>query len=426
MGENTNEKNKNKKKTEKNNNKTDNTNKNNNKPNNKTTTNNNNNNKTNNNNNNKANSNNNNKASNNNNNNKANNNNNNNKANSNNNNKANKNNNNKTANNNKANSSKANNNNNNKASNKSNNKKKSSKCTKACLSGLKSLFYLLLVIVFCTHGLLPVFFWTFPEISNFVIFSNRLKWTVFANLSDPHSFGLDYTRNFFLQSKRNIKLGAWHILPDNLRSKGKDFSDNDFEKSLQKSDAPIVMYMHGNSGSRACGHRVKLYHRLSQMNYHIITFDYRGFGESTGIPFEDGVVEDSLFVYNWIRSKVSPDTPIILWGHSLGTGIATRLAKILCDGGMPPSALVLESPFNNILEASANLPPFSLYRPFRPLSYMILSSVERCGTEFASDQNIKDVTSPILILHAEDDGLIPIKLAMKVWNHGPKPVDNCS
>eukprot|EP00106_Octopus_bimaculoides_P016672 XP_014784114.1 PREDICTED: monoacylglycerol lipase ABHD12-like [Octopus bimaculoides] len=308
--------------------------------------------------------------------------------------------------------------NSNKTINKSNNKKKNTKCTKACLSGVKSLLCFFLVIAFCTHGLLPVLFWTFPEISNFVIFSNRVKWTIFANLSDPHYFGLDHTRNFFLQSKRNIKLGAWHILPDNLKSKAKDFSDNDYEKSLQYSETPIVMYMHGNSGSRACDHRVNLYHRLSQMNYHIITFDYRGFGESTGIPFEDGVVEDSLFVYNWIRSRVPSDTPVILWGHSLGTGIATRLAKTLCDGGVPPTALVLESPFNNILEASANLPPFFLYRPFRPLSYMILNSVERCGTEFASDQNIKDVTSPILILHAEDDGLIPIKLARKLYNAG--------
>ncbi|GAB1601410.1 lysophosphatidylserine lipase ABHD12-like [Argonauta hians] len=300
---------------------------------------------------------------------------------------------------------------------KSNSKKTTTNCN-GCKSCLKSILSVLGVVLLITHGVLPILVWLLPEISNSMIFSNRLTWPPFANLSDPQYFGMEHTRSFFLKPKRNIQLGVWHTLPEYLQKSGQTFDNQQYEDSLQNSSTNIIMYLHGNSGTRACGHRVKLYQRFSNMNYHTISFDYRGFGDSTGIPFEDGVVEDSLFVYNWIKSRVPAEASVVLWGHSLGSGIATKVAKILSDNGTPPTALILESPFNNIYEATQNLPPFSLYRPFKPLTTLLLDSVERCGSEFASDKNIKDVISPILIIHAEDDGFIPMKLAVKLYQAG--------
>lgn len=55
--------------------------------------------------------------------------------------------------------------------------------------------------------------------------------------------------------------------------------------------------------------------------------DYRGFGDSTGEPTEKGLVKDVLFLYNWLQKLTDGQRPIYLWGHSLGTAIATQVAK---------------------------------------------------------------------------------------------------
>jgi pimeloyl-ACP methyl ester carboxylesterase len=60
---------------------------------------------------------------------------------------------------------------------------------------------------------------------------------------------------------------------------------------------------------------------MTAFGNHIIALDYRGYGDSTGIPSVHGVVHDVLHVFKTIR-KVCPDNPITIWGHSMGTGVA--------------------------------------------------------------------------------------------------------
>lgn len=76
--------------------------------------------------------------------------------------------------------------------------------------------------------------------------------------------------------------------------------------------------------------------------------DYRGYGDSGNIqPTEEGVVSDALKVYDYIRNNTK--NPVLLWGHSLGTGVSTHLLSIMAKMEIPgPKALVLESAFTNI------------------------------------------------------------------------------
>ena len=60
---------------------------------------------------------------------------------------------------------------------------------------------------------------------------------------------------------------------------------------------------------------------MTQFGNHIVALDYRGYGDSTGIPTVQGVVHDVLHVFKTIR-KACPDNPITIWGHSMGTGVA--------------------------------------------------------------------------------------------------------
>ena len=107
--------------------------------------------------------------------------------------------------------------------------------------------------------------------------------------------------------------------------------------------------MHGNTGSRARDHRVEMYKLLRNMDYHVICFDYRGYADSSPvIPTKHGVVTDGNAIYDYVK-KYSGDVPVFVWGHSLGTGVSSAVVADLGERGDPPKALVLESPFNNIL-----------------------------------------------------------------------------
>jgi len=72
---------------------------------------------------------------------------------------------------------------------------------------------------------------------------------------------------------------------------------------------------------RATSYRSNHYRVMSAFDNHIITLDYRGYGDSTGKPNVHGVVHDVLHVFHVIR-QVCPDNPITIWGHSMGTGVA--------------------------------------------------------------------------------------------------------
>lgn len=121
-----------------------------------------------------------------------------------------------------------------------------------------------------------------------------------------------------------------------------------FYERLLKLPGTIVLYLHGNTASRGSGHRVEMYNVLRKLGYHVISLDYRSYGDSDKVPpTEEGVVQDAMAVYKYIKNRT--ENPLILWGHSLGTGVATHLVaqlNFMNDAG--PRAVILESPFTNI------------------------------------------------------------------------------
>lgn len=193
-----------------------------------------------------------------------------------------------------------------------------------------------------------------------------------------------------------------------------------FERSLQESSAEIVLYLHGNSNSRFAYHRVELYQMLRGLGYHVIAFDYRGFGDSASIqPTEEGVVRDAIAVYNYVRSCTK--NPIYLWGHSLGSGIATHMMAHLNRHNIPaPKAVVLESPFNNMDSEIRYHPMSRLFRNLPWFDYMISRPMYSNHLRFQSDQHIGEFREPVLIMHAEDDLVIPFELGYRVGFKNPQ------
>ncbi|CAJ0590217.1 unnamed protein product [Cylicocyclus nassatus] len=277
---------------------------------------------------------------------------------------------------------------------------------------------LLFVLLICFFVVLPLMVILFPGIVTKLFFLNfrRIPMTDYSDVSANNVNSLG--RAFYLRGDEG-NVGVWHMLPKSLsykyREKGIHPQDEDIEESLSDEKHPVIVYLHGNSFDRTIGHRVELYNVLNKLDYHVVAFDYRGYGDSDGDPSEKGLVNDSLLIYEYVRQHSGNNT-VIIWGHSMGTGVAVHLVKNLCVDGNPPEGLVLESPFNNLGDAIMG---HVLGIPLRWMSdellrKCILEPLRRTGLDMISDKRIPNITCPILMLHAENDHVIPVTLARKL------------
>lgn len=256
---------------------------------------------------------------------------------------------------------------------------------------------------------LPFVFKYTPWIQRNLVFLPFVKWPKNVDFNNPAAEGLPATRNFYLESEPGINLGVWHILPKSTGDGNKVGDDRSFEEQLG-DDKTIILYLHGNSAHRAGPHRVELYQVLRSMDYHIICCDYRGYADSTQVaPNETGVVTDARAVYDWVLAR-SGNSKVIVWGHSLGTGVASHLVADLCLEGTSPCGLVLESPFNNIFDEVRNHPMAWVWRKMPWFDWFFTTSLAQNDLGFVSDQRITVIDCPVLILHAEDDAVVPFKL----------------
>jgi len=255
---------------------------------------------------------------------------------------------------------------------------------------------------------LPFVFKYTPWIQRHLVFLPFVRWPKNVDFSNPSSEGLPSTRNLYIESEPGVRLGVWHILPQSCGNNcGGD--DHVYEDQLG-DDKTVILYLHGNTAHRAGPHRVELYQVLRAMDYHVICCDYRGYADSSQVaPNETGVVTDARAVYDWVVARTGA-SKVIVWGHSLGTGVATHLVADLCLEGSRPSGLVLESPFNNIFDEVRNHPMAWVWRKMPWFDWFFTNSLAQNDLAFVSDQRIAVIDCSLLILHAEDDAVVPFKL----------------
>ncbi|KAI9725936.1 MAG: hypothetical protein M1828_002264 [Chrysothrix sp. TS-e1954] len=152
-------------------------------------------------------------------------------------------------------------------------------------------------------------------------------------------------------------LFAWHVLPFELYATHKDSlleGEMTALDLLRQPDSRAMLSFHGNAGHLAQGYRresLKVLSASTGPNTHIITFDYRGFGHSTGVPSEEGLICDGYSVAEYIRNvgQVPPARTVLL-GHSLGTAVATGVYERYLEKGLNSgfAGLILVSAFTDI------------------------------------------------------------------------------
>lgn len=161
----------------------------------------------------------------------------------------------------------------------------------------------------------------------------------------------------------------------------------------------VVIYLKGNTKSiKGWG---KFAIDFTRLGYEVIMMDYRGFGKSTGKRTVEAMKRDTQFIYDIAKKEFSEDK-IIVYGRSLGSGFAARLAA-----KNNPRMLILTSPLYSLLRTIHRYLPFMPAKPF--LRYNI-----------PTFHYLKNVRCPIKILHGSDDGLVPIKTAIDLSEINPK------
>jgi uncharacterized protein len=149
---------------------------------------------------------------------------------------------------------------------------------------------------------------------------------------------------------------------------------------------PTILYYKGNTGSFTAEH--ERYEAFVEAGYGFLAFDYRGFPASPGEISEANILEDALATYDWLDAEV--DTPILVWGRSLGSGPATYAAS-----QREATALLLETPFLSAVQVAAER------YPVLPVWWVMLD-------QFRNDVWITDVTEPVLVAHGTADMTIDV------------------
>jgi uncharacterized protein len=164
---------------------------------------------------------------------------------------------------------------------------------------------------------------------------------------------------------------------------------------------PVIDYFHGNAGSIAG--RADRLRRFGAHGYGVLMPEYRGYSGNPGKPTETGLFADGAASLQFLHQQGVAASRVVLYGESLGTGIAVHLAA-----AQPVGAVILDSPYTSVPAAA------QYHYPFAPARLMVWD-------QFDSLAAIPRVQAPILILAGGQDTIIPPELSRELFDAAPQP-----
>lgn len=189
-----------------------------------------------------------------------------------------------------------------------------------------------------------------------------------------------------LHTADGLELGAWFLRAD----------------ASGREPGPAVLLFNGNAGDRS--DRLDLAAALAERGYHVLLFDYRGYGRNPGSPSEVGLRADARAALAALRERSEVDPAQILYlGESLGAAVAVGLA-----GEEPPAALVLRSPFASVLDLAR------YHYPWLPVAELILFD------HYPVVEQISRLEVPVLVIAARSDDLVPPEQSRAVAGAAPE------
>ena len=192
-------------------------------------------------------------------------------------------------------------------------------------------------------------------------------------------------QEIFIKVNNEIKLKSWIINKDLKNFK-------------------TLVFFHGNAGDLS--NRIYKLNELDKLNINILLISWRGFSGNEGYPTEKNLYEDAEAAIKWLNKKKVSNSQIILYGESLGTGVAVEIAS-----KNNFNSIILESPFTSI-ENSAKI-----YYPYLPVRFLLKD-------RYDSISKIKKINSPILIMHGKKDDIVPFFMGKKLFEKANSPKDS--
>jgi hypothetical protein len=194
--------------------------------------------------------------------------------------------------------------------------------------------------------------------------------------------GIPGVREMTVTTEDGLALLAWYLPP-------------------LRDDGPVVLYLHGNAGH--IGHRAYRLERFRRLGWGVLLLEYRGYGGNPGGPSEAGLLIDARAGLAAVQAMGFPPHRVLLWGESLGSGLAVRLAV-----EQPVAAVLLEAPYTSITDMARRR------FPFVPVHWLLLDRFEQLGA-------IGGVHAPVLVMHGALDRIIPLAMGRAVYNAAPEP-----
>lgn len=200
-------------------------------------------------------------------------------------------------------------------------------------------------------------------------FQRRLMYFPEKHPATPESAGLSGIENLTLSSEDGTRLQAWYI--------------------ASRNDMPVVVYFHGNAGTLL--NRAATLRALADEGFGVLAVSYRGYGNSDGSPSQTGIYSDARTAIRHAQSLGYSINDLVLFGESLGTGVAVKMAS-----EFPVRAVALQAPYTSVAERAAEI-----YR-FIPVKFLIRD-------QFASQTHLRELETPLIIFHGETDITIPAR-----------------
>lgn len=189
-----------------------------------------------------------------------------------------------------------------------------------------------------------------------------------------------------LQSEPGIELQSWYL--------------------PSKDEKSVIVFFHGNAGTIADrDFKVAPWH---DAGYGVWLTGYRGFSGNAGNPTELGLYTDARAVLKKLAGDGIDPSRMVLYGESLGTGIATQMAVELARAGTPVRSLILEAPFSSMGDAA------QFRHPYVPARWLVRDRYDNLS-------KIADIAAPLFIIHGDQDQVLPQAHGRMIFDAAAEP-----
>lgn len=210
-----------------------------------------------------------------------------------------------------------------------------------------------------------------------------------ALTATPDDIGLAF-ESIMIPTQDGERIHGWYV-PASKRGQNLGAGPN---------ATPVLLFFHGNAGN--ISHRLDSIRIFNELGVDVLIVDYRGYGDSTGKPGEEGVYLDGEAAWNYlVETRGVESDRIVVFGRSLGAVVGARLASRYSPGG-----LIIESGFTSGVDMARRLYPFLPARLITRLEFPLI--------DFA-----RELRCPVLVIHSRDDEIIPFDMGEEIYEAVP-------